>query len=817
MERAKKTIQASAGVLLLLFNLSAHAEPLPEYELFDSSVMRGETADGTWLQAEELLGHEREQGPVSAGWRIAWDGMDNDPGSLDIGGLGGSDLTEKDSADRFILNWSEPLTQARWVEVTVWTTAQQVSRTRLVNLMDNSSGQIEIPFHVFEGNADFRNVGAVEITIGALSGALPNFQRLTVAPKDFSEGAEGLGTLSEMLTNKGAITPAVPATLILQEGDMPSASAATVTELNAPVVNGNGEVSFLGVLSDDDRFVFTGTGLVHQNSTVTAFTLTDGERSIGVDSSGGFIYSPRVDDADAVWSQNGLILVENTQAPGFPTGTNSTFHSRPSMISTGAAYWVAGFNETGGTDSEGRVLYTSSDATAGNVSVVLRSDDIVDGFAIARPSGVDFDFDISSDGSQHISVLVLDTGSLDDDGVLYVNGSIIARESTPSGADDNWDNFDSVVINDSGDYLFSGDTDGDTVSDEFIAFNGVIALREGDTIDGVQLGDLVRFVSLNNQGNAAYAWAQEHLFFACDASALASTSLRVLSVGDTIDLDDDGLADATVTDFKATNTLGPTQALAPDGRMFVEVDLDDGVEEREAIIALEPPLCPQPEIEVTGSALLIEDGDTSPQSDDGTDFGLVTTGSSLVRSFVIRNSGNDPLMVTDVAVSGVAFSVSALAPDGLIEADDSRSFEVTFSPTTEGPLTGTVTIASDDADENPYTFDVLGIGLAPSAPVIASNDGFTVLPSAAVGSVVGQIVASDADGNIPATGAWSIVAGNDAGTFSINDDGVIAVADPAGLASVTLTVRVVDSTDLSDTASVNIALAEESIFFNGFE
>lgn len=937
MEVVNKTIQASAVALLLMGYLPAYAELLSEDESLDSATFRGETAAGTWVQREGLLGHEREQGPVPAGWTIRWDGMDNDPGSLDIGGLGGVDLTAGGVADRFVMNWSEPLTQARWVEIAVWTRDQRVSRTRLTGLMDETSAQIEVPFHLFEGDADFGNVGAVEIIIGEIYGALPNFQGLAFGPKDPSDDAGGPGHWSKALTTELGLAPPATATLILQDGDMPSGSAATVTGINAPFVNDNGEVGFLGVLSDEDRFIFTGTGIVHQNSAEMGSTLTGGEASIGIDDSGGFIYSPNVDGADAVWSQNGLVLVENTQAPGFPSGTNSTFHSRPSMIPTGTAYWIAGFNETAGTATEGRVLYTSSDASAGNVSVVLRSDDIVGGFAIGRPSGIDFDFDFSGDGSQHISVLSLDTGSTLDDGVIYVNGSIVARETTPSGQGDNWDNFDVVVINNNGDYLFSGDTDGDANSDEFIAYNGVIALREGDTIDGVQLGNVVRFVSLNDQGNAAYAWANQHLFFACDASALASNSLRVLSVGDPIDLDDDGVADATVTDLNTSPSFGPTQALAPNGRMFVEVDLDDGVENREAIIALDPPFCGQPEIEVTGNTLEIEDGDTLPRPDDGTDFGLILTGSNLLRTFVISNSGNDTLTVSVVAVSGSAFSVSALAPDGIIEVGESRSFDVTFSPPVEGPVIGTVSITSDDADENPYTFDVAGdsaapdievvgnassiingdatpdltdltdfgeitvggsstqffsiansglgtvnltlpvtvngsafaittqpdvgvlgagqstsfgvtaspdaagpvigmvsivsddpdenpftfavsaSGLMPSTPVIASNDGFLVLPSATVGTVVGQLLVSDADNNIPATGAWTIVAGNEAGAFAISDDGVITVADPAALVPAMLTVRVVDSTGLSDTALVDIALAGESIFANGFE
>jgi len=42
---------------------------------------------------------------------------------------------------------------------------------------------------------------------------------------------------------------------------------------------------------------------------------------------------------------------------------------------------------------------------------------------------------------------------------LYVDGSLVAREGDPNGSGiDNWVNFDFVSINDSGAYVFSGDT-----------------------------------------------------------------------------------------------------------------------------------------------------------------------------------------------------------------------------------------------------------------------------------------------------------------------------------------------------------------------
>ena len=188
----------------------------------------------------------------------------------------------------------------------------------------------------------------------------------------------------------------------------------------------------------------------------------------------------------------------------------------------------------------------------------------------------------------------MDTGSTTNDGFVYVDGSLVARETDPTGSGDNWDNFDTVSINTGGHYLFSGDTDGATATDEFIAYDGTIAVREGDSLAGVALTSTasVQDVSINDLGQAVHLWSAggvETLFFASDASDLAGTSLPLLGTGDFVDLDGDGSGDATVTDFNASTVIGPGLSLAEDGRVFVEVDLDYGGGDLEAIIQLDLP------------------------------------------------------------------------------------------------------------------------------------------------------------------------------------------------------------------------------------
>ena len=353
----------------------------------------------------------------------------------------------------------------------------------------------------------------------------------------------------------------VEAVLVVQEGDIPTGGLTPVSSLNSPFTNGNGKLGFTGSIGEN--FVWYDTDITWLNSDGLPDTLTGGESTMGISDTGGFIYSPSVNGNDSVWTQNGLLLTEGVAAPGYAPPTLVTFNSRPHMLPSGQAYWVAGVDTTGGASTNARVLYTSVDGTPATIAPILRSGDMVGSYAIAGGSlGVDFDYQISDNASHHIHVLNLDTGSTTWDGIVYVDGVSVAGEGFPSGAGDNWDNFDALSINNAGDYLFSGDTDGDSATDEFIAYNGVIAVREGDTIDGVTLTSSagVRAVSINNLGHAAHLWSYgsgEDLFFTCNAADLYAGSTMVLAVLDEVDLDADGTGDATVIDFNASNTIGP--------------------------------------------------------------------------------------------------------------------------------------------------------------------------------------------------------------------------------------------------------------------
>lgn len=138
------------------------------------------------------------------------------------------------------------------------------------------------------------------------------------------------------------------------------------------------------------------------------------------------------------------------------------------------------------------------------------------------------------------------------------------------------------------------------------------------------------------------------------------------------------------------------------------------------------PTAASPEINLQGNALSIVSGDTTPDVADHTDFGSVSTASgTIVRTFTIQNTGTANLSLTGanpyVTISGgnaADFTVTAI-PSNNILAGNSTTFQVTFNPSADGVRTTTISIANNDSNENPYTFDIQGSGI--SAPVITSS------------------------------------------------------------------------------------------------
>ena len=180
-----------------------------------------------------------------------------------------------------------------------------------------------------------------------------------------------------------------------------------------------------------------------------------------------------------------------------------------------------------------------------------------------------------------------------------------------------------------------------------------------------------------------------------------------------------------------------------------------------------------PDIDIQGNTTSIINGDTTPSLADWTDFS--TTNST--RTFTIRNTGGALLTVGSIAVTGAhasEFTITTL-PSTTVAIGASTTFVVTFAPTAVGVRNATISIASNDVDENPYIFDIQGTGFEQEIDVLGNSISITsgdITPSLAdwtdFGSVAGTRTFTIRNlGNIALTIGTISITGANAADFTV--------------------------------------------------
>ncbi len=122
-----------------------------------------------------------------------------------------------------------------------------------------------------------------------------------------------------------------------------------------------------------------------------------------------------------------------------------------------------------------------------------------------------------------------------------------------------------------------------------------------------------------------------------------------------------------------------------------------------------------------------EDGSTPPPTYpeievSGTiDFGTIEINTSTSESYTISNTGDADLILSGspkVEINGAdasQFSVTA-QPSSPVASNGNTTFTIEFAPTTEGTKNASVSIANNDSDENPFTFNISGVAEDNSTP-----------------------------------------------------------------------------------------------------
>ncbi len=99
------------------------------------------------------------------------------------------------------------------------------------------------------------------------------------------------------------------------------------------------------------------------------------------------------------------------------------------------------------------------------------------------------------------------------------------------------------------------------------------------------------------------------------------------------------------------------------------------------------------------------------------DFGTVAFAQPIQETFTVQNTGTAPLEITGIEsnVSGLTFEPSTFT----LEPNSSRTVTVTFPSSTEGTISGNITISSNDPERATQTLSVSVIVQPPPVPVIA--------------------------------------------------------------------------------------------------
>lgn len=207
-----------------------------------------------------------------------------------------------------------------------------------------------------------------------------------------------------------------------------------------------------------------------------------------------------------------------------------------------------------------------------------------------------------------------------------------------------------------------------------------------------------------------------------------------------------------------------------------------------------------PEMNVKGNGVSIADGDITPSTADYTDFGSVDVSTgTLARTFTIENIGTGALNLTDaspyVVISGTNaadFTVTVI-PSTPVAASGTTTFEITFNPSATGTRNASVSIANNDSNENPYNFNITGVGTnsaetdiyavaSSEVATISSLENDSPLATTSDGVQVWQIGVRDGGADLTDTDALPSIldaitlaqsAGNEIGTWT---DAIKAVA-----------------------------------------
>ncbi|MCG6190685.1 GLUG motif-containing protein, partial [Maribellus maritimus] len=142
----------------------------------------------------------------------------------------------------------------------------------------------------------------------------------------------------------------------------------------------------------------------------------------------------------------------------------------------------------------------------------------------------------------------------------------------------------------------------------------------------------------------------------------------------------------------------------------------------------------RPEISFFGNSTEITNGDNTTNTLNGTNFESILVNTPKTFSFLIKNSGTGPLQLTGTSLikiigsDSLCFSVSKY-PAKSIVANDTSTFEITFTPDTIRSFSASLKIENNVPENNPFIFSVSGSGIDTIPPVFTETPPSNTLQS----------------------------------------------------------------------------------------
>ncbi|MEG4106397.1 choice-of-anchor D domain-containing protein, partial [Microcoleus sp. S13_C5] len=187
------------------------------------------------------------------------------------------------------------------------------------------------------------------------------------------------------------------------------------------------------------------------------------------------------------------------------------------------------------------------------------------------------------------------------------------------------------------------------------------------------------------------------------------------------------------TGFSLVGTLPATVAAGGTTNLQVQVDttsagnktgtlqlVNDDSDENpfDFPIAASVTTTPLPEIQVLDGTTDIVDGTAS-----AIDFGSVIVGTTLNKTFTVKNLGTAALNLSNLTLP-TGFSLVGTLP-ATVAAGGTTNLQVQVDTTSAGNKTGTLQLVNDDSDENPFDFPIAASVTTTPLPEIQVLDGTT--------------------------------------------------------------------------------------------